>query len=95
MSISVIATFKGKDDTYEKLKEAFKDGLNETKNYEGCQYVGACSDDKDKAIILYEVWNSKEHQQKYIKWREETGVLKTTAGMCREVPIFKFVDFLF
>ena len=95
MSISLIATFKGKDDTYEKLKEAFKGALNETKNYEGCQYVGACSDDKDKAIILYEVWDSKDHQEKYIKWREDTGVLKTIAKMCRERPIFKFVDFLF
>ena len=63
MSISLLATFKGKDDTYEKLKEAFKGALNETKNYEGCQYVGACSDDKDKSIFLYEVWDSEDHQK--------------------------------
>ena len=68
MTVSVLATFKGKDDTYEKLKQSFKDALNETKNYEGCQYVGACSDDKDKAIILYEVWDSRDHQEKYIKY---------------------------
>jgi len=95
MSISLLATFKGKDDTYEKLKEAFKNALNETKNYEGSQYVGACLDDKDKTIILYEVWDSKDHQEKYIKWREDTGVLKTIGEMCRERPVFKFVDFLF
>ncbi len=29
MPISLLATFKGKDDTYEKLKEAFKGALNE------------------------------------------------------------------
>ena len=51
--------------------------------------------DKDKAIILYEVWDSRDHQEKYIKWREDTGVLKTIGEMCRERPVFKFVDFLF
>ena len=95
MPVSVLATFKGKDDTYEKLKESFKSALNETKSYEGCQYVGACSDDKDKSIFLYEVWDSEDHQKKYIKWREDTGVLKTIVEMCREKPVFRFVDFLF
>ena len=77
------------------IVKAFKGALNETKNYEGCQYVGACSDDKDKSIFLYEVWDSEDHQKKYIKWREDTGVLKTIVEMCREKPVFRFVDFLF
>ena len=95
MPISVLATFKAKDASYDKLKESFKNTFSETKKYEGCQYVGACSDDEDKSIFLYEVWDSEDHQKKYIKMREDKGVLKTIVEMCREKPVFRFVDFLY
>ena len=63
MTVSVLATFKGKDDTYEKLKQSFKDALNETKNYEGCQYVVFTSTggqfigfkDKGDATVAYKL----------------------------------------
>ena len=95
MSTSLIAVFKAKDETFEKLKEAMKGALPETKSYDDCQQVGACSDEKDKSVILYEVWDSIDHHKKYMKWREETGVLKAIGGMCREAPDISYKDFLF
>ena len=95
MSISVILVFKAKDEMFEKMRETFKGALSETKSYDGCQQVGACSDEKDKSVILYEVWDSIDHQKKYMKWREDTGVLKAIGEMCREAPDISYKSFLF
>tara|TARA_B110000263_G_C14796589_1_gene280082 strand:+ start:58 stop:348 length:291 start_codon:yes stop_codon:yes gene_type:complete len=95
MSTSVIAVFKAKDEMFEKLKEAFKGVLTETKNYDGCQQLGACSDENDKSVILYEVWDSADHHKKYLEWREDTGVLKAIDEMCREAPDISYKSFLF
>ena len=68
MSISVVLVFKAKDEMFEKMRETFKGALAETKSYDGCQQVGACADENDKSVILYEVWDSIDHHKKYLKW---------------------------
>ena len=95
MSTSVIAVFKAKDETFEKLKEAFKGALPETKSYNGCQQLGACSDEDGKYVILYEVWDSVDHHKKYMKWRDDTGVLKAVGEMCGEAPDIAYKSLLF
>ena len=91
----MIAVFKAKDEMFEKLKETFKGVLTETKNYDGYQQLGACSDENAKSVILYEVWDSADHHKKYLKWREGTGVLKAIDEMCREASDISYKSFLF
>ena len=53
------------------------------------------SDEKDKSIILYEVWDFIDHHKKYMKWRDETRFLKAVDEMFIEAPDIFYKDFLF
>ena len=42
----------------------------------------------DESFIIHEVWESAEHQQKYIGWRAERGELEALGQMLGEPPQF-------
>jgi len=89
----VIANLKSKHEKFDELKSFLKKKIPEARNYNGCHEVHACIDEEDKAVILYEVWNSVEDHKKYVSWRKEQGVHEIISNMLRDRS-FSYYTFL-
>ena len=62
----------------EFLEQMLADALPQTRVYSGCISVQTLADRQSKAVLLVE-WASYEHQQAYMDWRMETGLLEALA----------------
>ena len=71
----VIVSFPAKLETINDLKETLKSALPDTRNFDGCISVKTFIEESTNTIHLIEDWESLEHQQKYLAWRIETGLL--------------------
>ena len=77
MAVTVTLALAIKKERLDEFKGVIKDALPDTRAFDGCQSVDVYENhDKPGEIFLVERWDSKEHQQKYIAWREETGMIK-------------------
>ena len=89
----VIANLKAKYDKFGELKDYLKKKIPEAREYDGCCEVHSCTDEINKSIILYEVWESEDHHKKYVNWRKEQGVHETISEMLQERS-FTYYSFL-
>ena len=71
----VIVSFPAKPETINSLKETLKLALPDTRNFDGCISVKTFIEESTNTIHLIEDWETLEHQQKYLAWRIETGLL--------------------
>ena len=71
----VIVSFPAKPETINNLKETLKSALPDTRNFDGCISVKTFIEESTNTIHLIEDWETLEHQQKYLAWRIETGLL--------------------
>ena len=54
--------------------------LKETRSYEGCHAVYFIQNQDDPSNLEFcSKWDSKQHYEKYLQWRIESGVLEETA----------------
>ena len=75
-----------------ELEEFLRLRLPETRAYDGCQeIIGYLSEDKTTAVFV-EQWDSKSHYEKYLAWREETGVLADLTDFFEGPPTIRFFD---
>jgi len=89
----VIAKLKSKQEKFEELKKFLQEKVPEARKYSGCREAHACIDEEDKAVVLYEVWNSEDDHKKYVAWRKEQGVHDTISNMLRDRS-FKYHSYL-
>lgn len=73
----VIVSFPAKPDTLESLKDMMRAALADTREFDGCISVDTYIEELTNTIHLIEDWETLEHQQKYLAWRVETGLLDT------------------
>ena len=71
----VIVSFPAKPETINNLKETLKSALPDTRGFDGCISVKTFIEESTNTIHLIEDWETLEHQQKYLAWRIETGLL--------------------
>ena len=71
----VIVSFPAKAETLNSLKEALKSALPDTRAFDGCISVDTYIEQSTNTIHLIEDWKTLEHQQKYLEWRVQTGLL--------------------
>ena len=69
--------------------------LPDTAARDGAEMIRAAADANDKAIKVYEVWDSIESQRAYIKWRAERGDLDKLGALLREAPTFEVLEDVF
>ena len=74
MSITVLVEANLKDNgAFDAL---MREILPDTRAYDGCEGLTIQRNLDDSAnIVLVEHWESRAHYEKYLKWRDETGVL--------------------
>ncbi|HEX3611291.1 MAG TPA: antibiotic biosynthesis monooxygenase [Sporichthyaceae bacterium] len=89
MSVTVTVLFPTKAEESDNFWNALVSVLPETRAYAGCISVTTHRDlDDASRILLIEVWESREHQQKYLSWRVETGLMDAIGPMLAGPPGF-------
>ena len=71
----VIVSFPAKPETLETLKESMRRALPDTRNFEGCLSVNTFIEESTNTIHLIEDWETLKHQETYLNWRVESGLL--------------------
>ena len=43
-------------------------------------------------MLFYEVWDSRDHQEKYLAWRTETGLMDKLGPFLTAPPTISYYD---
>jgi quinol monooxygenase YgiN len=89
MTVMVTAEFKMKPEAAETVIQTMKEILPDTRAYDGCQEIKSYYEPDTHTLLLVEIWESSEHQQKYIGWRVETGLVDSVSEMLAAAPAFR------
>ena len=94
MGTLVILEAIAKTESILELEDFLKRHLPDTRSFKGCQNITAYINENGKTIVMVEHWDSKAHYEKYLAWREETGVLSDLGAMIEGAPVIRFFDAL-
>ncbi len=89
MSVVIDLHLKAKDkEHYDKLYATLEAILPDTAAFDGAKLISCSANADDMTFIVHEVWESVEHQQKYLGWRQERGEVDVLVSMLSEPPNF-------
>ena len=70
MAITAILDLQLKPEGLETASDVIRETLTATRAFPGCYHVAVLVDSDDPAhVILYETWESAEHDHAYREWR--------------------------
>ncbi|MCY4624733.1 MAG: antibiotic biosynthesis monooxygenase [Chloroflexi bacterium] len=93
MAVRVLLELKAKPGTGDDLASFFRSILPDTRAYEGCVSVDALRNGADADnLVLVEVWETREHYEKYLAWRRERGDSDQLAQALAEPPNIRHFD---
>jgi len=65
----------------------------DTRAYDGCQMFDIWADqDNPGRVLFYEIWDSRPHQEKYLAWRTETGLMDKLGPFLTAPPTISYYD---
>ena len=64
----------------EGFLDVLREALKETQVYEGCKNVETFVEEETGRVLLVELWETAQHQQAYLNWRMETGLVDALGG---------------
>ena len=59
---------KAKPECVQEVIDLLRPRLPETRDYDGCQEITAYLNDDGHTFVFVELWDSKEHYDKYLAW---------------------------
>ena len=92
MTIMVTVKFPLKPGQTRGFLALLEGALPDTRAYEGCISVKTFAEETGDHVFLVEEWESKAHQQKYLGWRVETGLLDAIAPFVSGDAEFQFYE---
>ena len=92
MSILVQLEAKAKPESVSEMSAALAQLFPETRAYDGCIDITAYLNDDGHTFVFVEHWKTKEQYEKYLAWREETGVLATLGSFLQEPPSIRYFE---
>ncbi|PCH60501.1 MAG: antibiotic biosynthesis monooxygenase [SAR86 cluster bacterium] len=93
MTVNVLLEVNAKPECLEELKSTFENILPDTRNYDGCVEVRVVGNQDDVLnLILVETWQSRQHYEKYLAWRQETGALEALGALLSQPPRIRYYD---
>ncbi len=66
--------------------------LPETRAYDGCQEITPYLNEDGHTFVFIELWDSKTKYEKYLTWRQETGVFDELVAMLQGEPNIRFFE---
>jgi quinol monooxygenase YgiN len=89
VTVIVEGTVKDND----KFDALMKEILGDTRSYDGCKGITVERNTEDAAsIVLIERWESRDHYDKYLGWRQETGVLGQIVELLEGPPNIRYFE---
>ncbi len=93
MSVIILLEMQSKPESIDELKSTFDNILPDTRSYDGCISVKVVGNQDDPLnVVLYEVWDSRQHYEKYLAWRAEVGTLEALGSMLSQPPSIRYFD---
>jgi quinol monooxygenase YgiN len=87
MANSMLLTIPVKPECLNDFIGTMKEALPDTRAYDGCQQIDVwTSEDEPGKVTVFEIWESKAHQEKYFAWRIESGMMDALAPMLTGEP---------
>ncbi len=89
----VLLEVQVKPECVEEVKAFLKEALPDTRAYDGCQGIDIYGNlDESSNLVFYERWDSREHYQKYLNWRTETGAFEQLGSKLASPPSIRYYD---
>ena len=93
MSTVVLLEIQVKPEAVDEMKALLKKILPDTRAYEGCQGLDLYGNLDDTGnLVFYERWDSRQHYEKYLAWRTETGVADQLVAMLAAPPSIGYFE---
>ena len=93
MSTVVLLEMQVKPESVNNVKSMLKELLPDTRAYAGCQGIDIYGNlDDGGNLVFYERWDSRDHYQKYLNWRTETGVLDKLGAHLAGPPKIRYYE---
>ena len=93
MSVTVLLEANVKPESMEDMKKFMADNLGDTRAFDGCHGISVhTSVDDPNTMVLVEEWESKDHYEKYLGWRTETGGMDTIGSMLAGEPNIRYFN---
>ena len=87
MSVMVTLELPAKLESLQEFLAVMKEALVETRAYAGCEKVETFVEEGTGNVLLVELWETPEHQQAYMGWRMDTGLIDAIDGFLNGVPV--------
>ena len=93
MSVSVLLGGELKDGLVDQFSGICTEAFHVTRSFDGCQNINLTLHVEDPhKFVLTEVWDSKEHYEKYLAFRTEDGTVGAIEEMCVDGPNIDIFD---
>ncbi|MDC1131861.1 antibiotic biosynthesis monooxygenase [Gammaproteobacteria bacterium] len=93
MAVSVLLSGTLKDGLVDQFSGICTEAFHVTRAFDGCQNINLTLHVKDPhKFVLTEVWDSKEHYEKYLAFRTEDGTVGAIGEMCVDGPNIDIFD---
>ena len=93
MTCLVHIEFRAKKEAVDKLVGWLREILPDTRCRDGCVSVAVTRNQDDPTDFAFvELWDSRQHYERYFAWREHQGVLKELATLVDGEASFRFFD---
>jgi len=65
----------------------------DTRSYAGCRLFDIWTDQNTPGrVLFYEIWDTRPHQEKYLAWRAETGLMDKLGPFLTAPPVISYFD---
>ena len=93
MSVVILVEMQVKPEAVAEVKGLLKQILPDTRAYAGYQSIDIY-DNLDHAgdLVFYEVWESRDHYQRYLAWRTDTGMLAKLGEKLSGPPKIRYFE---
>jgi quinol monooxygenase YgiN len=93
MTVMVLLEAPIKAEEISNMKSYLAELFPETRAYDGCQGIDVYfSPDKEGDMVMIERWDSRQHHEKYLHWRTETGVMAKLGAMFAGPPNIRYFE---
>jgi len=93
MAITIFLEFTAKAGTGDDILAVLKEIVPGTRGYDGC--IGNDiyrSQENPDNLVIHGTWESKAHYEKYLAWRQESGVFDKFTANLDGPPSLRYFD---
>ena len=93
MTVSVLLEGVLKEGELDGFVDICKEAYKVTRAYDGCRGINLTLNVENKNnYVMTETWESKEHYEKYLAFRNEDGTVELIGSLCDEGPSIRIFD---